>query len=227
MALLRAYFLFTSRSFFLLALCFSFYSPISYADSTALNPQAIERGKTSSALCATCHQANGSGMDLPQGESWPRLAGLNRDYLIAQVTAFKVGTRQSPTMTPFAHMLNEEQLYDVASYYASLPAPAVAAPTADAALLAHGKKLALVGDWDRYIVPCQSCHGEGNRGHGAIFPGIAGQQPSYIAQQLTAWQQGSRSNDAQHLMGAIAARLTSHDIAAVSAWLATQPAQSL
>lgn len=190
-----------------------------------LDAEAVKRGQASAAICASCHQADGSGMNIPGGESWPRLAGLNRDYLVAQVNAFKEGTRSSPTMTPFAGMLNPQQLLDVSSYYASLPTKPITVAHADAALLAHGKKLALEGDWDRYIVSCSSCHGPDNQGVGVDFPGIAGQQPSYIAQQLEAWQKGVRKNDPQNLMGAIAQRLNSNDIAAVSAWLASQPAQ--
>lgn len=190
-----------------------------------LDAEAVKRGQASAAICGSCHQADGSGMNIPGGESWPRLAGLNRDYLIAQIHAFKAGTRSSPTMTPFAGMLNEQQINDVASYYASLPTKPIAATQADPALLAHGKKLALEGDWERYLVACSSCHGPGNQGNGSVFPGIAGQHPNYILQQLEAWQKGVRKSDPQHLMGAIAARLNSHDIAAVSAWLASQPAQ--
>src|SRR5690554_5732518 len=197
----------------------------SSALSLEIDAEAVKRGQASAAICSSCHQADGSGMNIPGGESWPRLAGLNRDYLIAQVNAFKTGTRSSPTMTPFAGMLNPQQLIDVSSFYASLPTKPITVANADAELLEHGKKLALEGDWERYIVPCSSCHGPGNQGVGSEFPGIAGQHPGYIAQQLEAWQNGVRKNDPQNLMGAIAKRLNSQDIAAVSAWLASQPAQ--
>ncbi|BCB08561.1 hypothetical protein HHSLTHF2_24510 [Vreelandella venusta] len=40
-----------------------------------------ERGQAVAATCTACHQANGSGMNIPGGESWPRLAGLNADYM--------------------------------------------------------------------------------------------------------------------------------------------------
>lgn len=193
--------------------------------ASELDPAAVQRGQAAAAICSSCHQADGSGMNIPGGESWPRLAGMDRDYLVRQVGAFKAGTRQSISMAPFANMLNDDQLRDVASYYASLNTPPKAPPAVDAEVLAHGKKLALEGDWSRYIVPCSSCHGPSNQGVGDTFPGLAGQHPGYIAQQLEAWQKGTRSNDPQNLMGAIAKRLNSDDIAAVSAWLASQPAQ--
>ncbi|RUO39871.1 cytochrome c4 [Aliidiomarina taiwanensis] len=193
--------------------------------ASELDPAAVQRGQAAAAICSSCHQQDGSGMNIPGGESWPRLAGLNSDYLIRQVHAFKEGTRQSASMMPFANILNDDQLRDVASYYASLNTPPKTPPAVDPTVLEHGKKLALEGDWSRYIVPCSSCHGPSNQGVGSAFPGLAGQHPGYIAQQLEAWQKGTRSNDPQNLMGAIAKRLNSDDIAAVSAWLATQPAQ--
>ncbi|MBV4396550.1 cytochrome c4 [Advenella alkanexedens] len=190
-----------------------------------INAEAIARGKTVSATCVACHQANGAGMNLPQGESWPRLAGLNRDYMIAQLKAFKDGTRKNASMVAFASMLNDEQIADVASYYASLPVPEITPVAADAALLKRGEQLALQGDWERYIVSCKSCHGPGNQGNGADFPVLAGQQPAYIVQQIQAWKNGTRINDPQGLMASIAKRLDDNDTQAVAAWLAQQPVQ--
>lgn len=187
----------------------------------------IALGKNLSVTCAACHQPDGSGRDIPQGESWPRLAGMNAHYLAKQMRDFKSGARKSATMQAFAQMLDDAQIAHVSAYYASLPPPASATPAeADAALLEQGKRLALQGDWDRYIVPCKSCHGPDNQGAGPSFPGIAGQHAHYISAQLRAWQEGTRANDPLNLMAAIAKRMTAEDIRAVSAWLATQPARA-
>jgi len=90
--------------------------------------------------------------------------------------------------------------------------------------MALGEKLALRGDWSKHVPPCESCHGPGNAGVGVSFPGIAGQHPNYIRQQLKAWQEGTRHNDPVQLMTAVAERLTDEEIEAVAAYLATQPA---
>lgn len=178
-------------------------------------------------VCTACHQADGSGMNMPGGESWPALSGLDATYLYRQLQDMKTGgLRQSPSMMPFANMLDAQQAKDVAAYYSQLPVTAGAFdPAASADELAHGEKLATAGDWDRHIVPCQSCHGPDNLGVGDTFPRLAGQQAGYIADQLKAWQSGRRDNDPQHLMLAIAERLNDADIRAVSEWLARQPAQ--
>src|SRR5690606_38527427 len=114
------------------------------------------------------------------------------------------------------------QARDVAAYYASLPPTSHAAENTDPALLLHGERLALHGDWDRYVVRCASCHGPDNTGVGSEFPRLAGQLPEYLGKQLEAYREGARANDPQDLMGAIARRMNDHDISAVSAWLGMQ-----
>lgn len=183
-------------------------------------------GEQSAAMCVACHQTDGAGMNIPGGESWPSLSGLNAEYLYQQMKSFKDGSRQSATMLPFVSMLNDQQYKDVAVYYSQLPAVQGKGDTeATEAELAHGEKLATVGDWDRYIVPCVACHGPDSLGAGDVFPRLAGQHAGYISDQLHAWQTGKRDNDPQHLMLAIAERMNDEDIRAVSQWLSRQPVQ--
>lgn len=182
------------------------------------------RGEAAAGTCVACHQADGSGMNIPGGESWPRLAGMNADYMAKQLHDIQAGSRKAPTMLPFANMLDDQQIADVAAYYSQLPATAADGGNVGDQVLARGEQLALRGDWNEYIVSCNSCHGPGNRGVGGTFPGIAGQHAGYIENQLHAWQEGRRANDPQNLMGAIAERMSDEDISAVAAWLASQPA---
>lgn len=181
-------------------------------------------GEAASAICSACHQANGMGMNIPSGESWPRLAGLDATYIYKQLQDFKSKKRANDSMFPFANMLTDKQMLDLAAFY-SQQQPQNLQVDADAELLNQGEKLVNYGDWNRYIVPCASCHGPANQGAGSNFPGIAGQQPAYIEAQLNNWKSGKRDNDPQHLMLAIAERMSAQDIKAVAAWLATQPAK--
>lgn len=200
---------------------------ISMAPLTAQSSTQAERGKAAAMVCVACHQADGNGLESAGASSWPRLAGLDAVYLASQMRAFKSGERTNAEMRPFAQMLNDEQIDDIAVYYSTLPAKAPEATVAVSDdVLAAGKKLALQGDWDRYIVSCVSCHGPGNQGVGSTFPDIAGQHPGYIANQLTDWREGKRSGDPLGLMKVIAERMTDADITAVSAWLGTQPPAS-
>lgn len=198
--------------------------------ATASATHAVEgdakAGAEVAGMCVACHQADGSGMNIPNGESWPSLGGLDAGYLYKQLQDIKAGTRESPTMMPFVNMLSDQQMKDVSAYYSQLSATqGKGGEDATEQQLAHGQKLAEQGDWERYIVPCKACHGPENQGVGASFPGIAGQHAGYIADQLYKWQKGTRDNDPQHLMAAIAERLNDEDIQAVSAWLSRQPVQ--
>lgn len=196
-----------------------------FASGAPAQAADIQAGKAASAVCVACHQADGGGMAVPNGEPWPALAGLDAGYIVKQLQDFKSGSRKNASMVAFAQMLSDAQMQDVAAYYASLPLPQRPAPQNVAAdLLAHGEKLALRGDWDRYIVNCVSCHGPGNAGVGSTFPRLVGQSAEYIRAQLNAWKAGTRANDPLDLMGTIARRMDDRDVEAVAAWLAAQPA---
>lgn len=216
---MHASFLTSKRGLGLLLALLCVATPVSSYSSTQ-----IERGKAAAMVCVACHQADGNGLELAGATPWPRLAGLDAVYLANQLRAFKSGERSNAEMLPFAQMLDDTQIEDVAVYYSSLEArkpPASDAISQD--VLDAGRKLALHGDWDRYIVPCMSCHGPGNQGVGPTFPDISGQHAGYIATQLVAWRDGDRQGDPLGLMQAIAERMTDDDITAVSAWLSTQP----
>jgi cytochrome c553 len=175
------------------------------------------------APCMTCHGADGAGM---AAGAFPALAQLTPGYMVKQLQDIKSGARASAVMAPTVAQLGEAQMDAASQYYASQQPAAPALAAADEALLARGAVLVNEGDWSRYIVPCASCHGPGNRGVGEEFPALAGQHASYIKQQLLAWQSGSRNNDPQQLMLAIAERLSAADIDAVAEYLSRLPASA-
>jgi len=184
--------------------------------------QLAAQGDGSGAPCMACHGADGSGNN---AGGFPRLAGLDAAYLASQMLAYNNGGRVSPVMQPNVDNFDEQQIRDLAAYYAAMPIPetTTAANVSDE-VLALGEKLANQGDWDNYIPPCSSCHGPGNRGVGATFPAIAGQHPNYIRSQLNAWKSNQRNNDPNQLMTAVAERLTEEQIDAVAAYLGSQSA---
>ena len=167
----------------------------------------------------SCHGPDGAGN---AAAGFPRIAGMEADYLLRQLHAYREGTRGGPIMKPIVANLSESDFENVAAYYASLKAPDIAVPTPDPALLAEGEWLAVNGNWDNEIPPCVSCHGPGGRGVGAEFPAIAGQHASYISAQLKAWQNGERQNDPQNLMKVVAERMSEREIEATAAYFAAQ-----
>lgn len=76
----------------------------------------IEAGKAKSAACAACHGGEG----ISPTPIWPNLAGQKEQYLAAQITAFRDGTRQNAQMAPMVANLSDEDIANLAAYYASL-----------------------------------------------------------------------------------------------------------
>jgi len=183
--------------------------------------QVVMQGDGSGAPCMACHGMDGAGNN---AASFPRLAGLDADYIAKQMRDYNAGTRVSAIMQPNVDNLSEQQILDVAAYYAEQAVPAAQAATGNEELLALGEKLANRGDWDQYIPACESCHGPDNQGVGSTFPGIAGQHGNYIRQQLHAWRSGARHNDPNQLMTGVAERLTEQQIEAVAAYLGSRQA---
>ncbi|MFA3791411.1 cytochrome c [Aliiglaciecola sp. SL4] len=75
-----------------------------------------EKGKAKSATCAACHGANGISM-IPM---YPNLAGQKEQYLVLQMKAFRSGERKNMVMAPMAKGLSDEDINDLAAYFASL-----------------------------------------------------------------------------------------------------------
>ena len=80
-----------------------------------------EAGKAKSAVCAACHGKNG----IAQIPGYPNLAGQNEAYLVAALNAYKNKQRsggQAAVMQGQAAGLSQEDIANLAAYYASLPA---------------------------------------------------------------------------------------------------------
>jgi cytochrome c553 len=171
--------------------------------------------------CSTCHGAQGEGRP---DVAYPRLAGLDSDYLIAQLNAFAEGSRDNETMSPIAKALTLDQRQAVATFYAGSATSKIEEPQkADDKTVAAGAALASRGDWSKGLPGCGQCHGAAGHGVGKTFPRLAGQSAEYIMSQLKAWKDGKRTNDPLHLMTGIASKLTDDQVAAVAAYYASLP----
>lgn len=195
--------------------CLPFYAQ---ADDVAKTIVMQGNGKGAPA-CEQCHGADGGGTP---AAGFPRLAGLQEEYIKHQLLSFRTGKRNNPIMEPIAKSLSAKEVSSLAVYFAALPVPAATAAAGDAALLGKGKAIATRGDWSHEIPACFQCHGPEGKGVGTTFPPIAGQSALYISNQIAAWKAGSRSNDPVGLMRAVADRLSAEQVEAVSAYLANQ-----
>ena len=82
-------------------------SPIMAADVAA--------GKAKSAICAACHGATGISVN----PMWPNLAGQKEMYLAKQIKAFRDGVRVDPTMAPMVAALTDDDIANLAAYFAA------------------------------------------------------------------------------------------------------------
>lgn len=167
--------------------------------------------------CVACHGADGLGL---AAAGFPRLAGLPAAYVRKQLADFSSGTRSNPVMQPLAKALTEEEVTAVSEAVAAMPFPAVAPAYRSDMPVGAAQKLALQGAWERQIPACVSCHGPAGAGVGDAFPPLAGQPAAYLAAQLMAWQNGSRHNDPNDLMGHIAKSLTAEEVQGVAEYFA-------
>jgi cytochrome c553 len=171
--------------------------------------------------CSACHGEHGEGQP---AAAFPRLAGLDSGYLIAQLDAFAQGSRNDETMGPIAKALSTDERQAVATFYAGLDAAKIEAPKKlDEKAVAIGRSLADRGDWSKELPGCGQCHGGAGQGVGTTFPKLAGQSAEYITSQLKAWKDGKRTDDPLHLMTGIASRLSDDQLVAVAAYYASLP----
>ncbi|MCB1744461.1 MAG: cytochrome c4 [Gammaproteobacteria bacterium] len=171
-------------------------------------------GKTKSAACAACHGADGNSTN----PEWPKLAGQHAQYIARQLADFKDGkTRSNALMAPMVAGLSEQDMADLGAYFESQASSGFFISEEQKAA---GEKVYRGGNKDTQLPACSGCHGPAGKGDGrAGFPSLAGQHPAYIASQLNAFRNGTRSNDRARMMRDIALRITPDEIKAVSEYV--------
>jgi cytochrome c553 len=170
-------------------------------------------GEAKSAACLACHGPMGNSV-VPM---WPKLAGQNVEYLQKQLMDFKANNRANEQMTPMALPLSDQDVADLAAYFASQQqSPGV--PGGDSAGL--GERLYRGGNATSGVPACTGCHGSEGIGMAlAKFPHISGQHAQYVEQTLKHFRDGTRANDPNGMMRGVAARMSDQEIAAVSQYI--------
>jgi cytochrome c553 len=171
-------------------------------------------GEAKSATCAGCHGPQGNSA----APTFPKLSGQGAAYIAKQLHDFKRGARKNDMMAPMAMPLSDQDIADLAAYYAAQP---VVVGSADPASVMLGEKLYRGGAATRGVAACMSCHGPAGAGNDAAkFPALSGQHAAYTGAQLSAFQSGTRTNDPNKMMGTVAGALTEDEIKAVSEYVA-------
>jgi cbb3-type cytochrome c oxidase subunit III len=181
----------------------------------ALKPGDASAGQAKATVCGSCHGLDGNS-SVPM---FPKLAGQSEEYIVQQLNNFKSGKRQNPIMLGMATPLSEQDMHDIAAYFASQKTtPGVA----DQALVERGQQLFREGDPQHDVPACMACHAmDGSGNPGAMYPHLAGQHAQYVQATLKAWRDGTTWGTDAHaqIMPAIAKKLDDADIAALASYI--------
>lgn len=164
-------------------------------------------------ICMACHG--------PQGNSivpiWPKLAGQHPDYIYKQLMEFKGGARVNAQMSPMAAPLTEQDMRNLAAYFA---AQAQSEGATDPSRLPLGERIFRAGNAATGVPACNGCHGPQGKGLNiAKFPRVSGQHAGYLEQTLKDFRAANRANDPNGMMRGVAARMTDEEIAAVARYM--------
>ena len=172
-------------------------------------------GETKAALCVACHGPAGNSVN----PEWPKLAGQHAGYTAKQIREFKAGvTRSNALMAPMIAGLSDQDIEDIAAYYADQSSTG---GFASEELHALGERLYRGGNMESGVPACIACHGPKGAGNApAGFPRLAGQHATYTAKQIEDWRAGSRTNDPSGMMADAVRYLTPGEVTAVSEYIA-------
>lgn len=188
---------------------------VSFAGAAETKPAAkpdLAKGQATATVCAACHTADGSR----GSPANPILQGQHPEYLTKQLIEFKSGKRENAIMKGFASTLSEDDMKNVAAFYASKQPKAGFAK--DKQLVALGEKIYRGGISDRSIPACAGCHSPTGGGIPSQNPRLSGQHADYTAAQLVSFRDGIRKNNAQ--MSGVAAKLNDREIKALADYIA-------
>jgi cytochrome c553 len=173
-------------------------------------------------VCANCHGADGNSVS----PNFPNLAGQTEQYVVEQLTSFRKHSRFDPAgfeyMWGLSRHLTDDQIKDLAAYYASQKIRSPEYPTGKPELREAGKAVFAGGVPEKNVPPCATCHGTGGLGNQQC-PRIAGQHADYVAKQLMVFQRTDERPEGA-IMKVIAHDLTPGNIESVAAYVESLPA---
>ena len=173
----------------------------------------VDRGREiARAECIACHGEDGNSL----APTFPKLAGLQPEYLAKQLREYLDGKRTNEMMVPVLEKLTAADVEPLAAWFASQTMSRGA--VSDPRLAQAGRAIYVDGNPDAGVPACMGCHLESGAGN-PRFPRIAGQHPEYVLQQMLQFKSGARSNDRGRVMRTIAARMTEQEMKAVAEYV--------
>lgn len=171
--------------------------------------------------CIGCHGLEGYHASFPEVYRVPKIAGQGAKYIVLAMTAYQKGERRHPTMRGVTSNMNEQDIADVAAYYAALvSAPAQAD---NGAGRANAAALALIEKGG-----CKSCHGDNlNKPIDPGYPKIAGQYADYLWVALKAYKTEPNAvvGRGNAVMGGIAKQFSSAELKTIADYVGSLPGE--
>jgi cytochrome c553 len=172
----------------------------------------LAAGAAKAQTCVPCHGPAG----ISQMAETPSLAGQPDGFLQWQLVFFRTGTRKSPVMQPLATTLKDDDIRNLAAYFAAQKPPRPdGAAKADEALVAAGRKVAQANR-------CTACHKDDFSGTQAT-PRIAAQREDYLLKSLRDFKAGRRIGGGVAAMADVVYPLNDDDLRALAHFLARLP----
>lgn len=164
--------------------------------------------------CSKCHGDTGISED----DDTPSIAGQISAYSFKQLHDYKVGLRESKSMLKKVRKLSSKDMADISAWYA----------TQEREKMLGAEKipvLAQVGDPERFILGCNTCHNEDAMNRGYQIPILEGQKVEYFKETMLAFKEDDRENDHYNLMRGISKKLTEAEIDELAEYYSAKPSE--
>lgn len=170
-----------------------------------------ERGAVIGETCKGCHGIPGYFNASPAYHV-PKLGGQNADYIEVALLGYRRGTRGHDTMQAQASSLTDQDIADVAAFFAAFEGePESGRTTASAAAIEAGRTKAAT---------CVACHGPEGVAAAPQWPNLAGQHENYLLAALAQYKNGSRVD---LVMNPLMGPLDEASLEELAAFFASQP----
>jgi len=179
-------------------------------------------GEGKVAMCIGCHGIIGYQSSFPEVYKVPKISGQSAKYIEAALDSYRKGDRKHPSMRGIATTLTDQDIADVAAYYAQhgkaeaaaeLPAPREAAAQV-AQLLQKGA--------------CVSCHGDNfSKGIDPSYPKLAGQYADYLYVALRSYRDNTNHTwgRGNPVMAGMAKQFSNAELKAMAQYIASLPGE--
>jgi cytochrome c553 len=180
--------------------------------------QDAKAGATKAATCIGCHGIPGYQASFPEVHKVPMISGQNAKYIVAALDGYRKGERKHPTMRAIAGSLTDQDIADLAAFYAAqagtMPTKSVDARPEVAKLLERGG--------------CAACHGaDYSKAVDPSYPKLAGQHGDYLYVALKAYHTAGNNTVGRGnaIMGGMVKQFSNAELKAIASHLGSLPGE--